>query len=174
MNDKLKARLMKLVALSESSNEHEAGNAMSRLKALCAKHKVHMDDLLNESEEVSMYWFRYDNPYVKQVLLNTIWKATDIYRTYTSRAKQRQVGVECTKSQAAEIELWWSVMRQAFKQHLDDATNAFVIANKLYGNSDENSNDDDALVDWDAVDRQNAMANAIEPTPVHKGIEHDN
>lgn len=172
MNNKLKARLMKLVALTESNNEHEAGNAMSRLKALCSKHGVHMEDLLNESEEVSMYWFRYDNPYVKQVLINTMWKATNITQTWRNRAKQRQVGVECTKSQAAEIDLWWSVMRAAFKQHLDDATSAFIMANNLYGKCDDES-EVDTTTDWEALERQAAMANGIEPTPVHKGIGYE-
>ncbi|ANO57470.1 hypothetical protein [Vibrio phage vB_VhaS-tm] len=172
MDSKLKARLMKLVALTESNNEYEAGNAMSRLKALCMKHGVHMEDLLNQSEEVSMHWFRYDNPYVKQVLINTVWKATNITQTWKNRAKQRQVGIECTKSQAAEIELWWSVMRQAFKQHLEDATSAFIMANALYGESD-GEDDVDRETDWDALERQAAMANGIQPTPVHKGIEHD-
>jgi len=172
MNEKLKLRLMKLLALSESSNKHEASNAQRRIEALCAKHNVAIEDLISEDEKVSTYWFRYDCKLTKSVLINTVWKATNISTMYRSGARQRQVGVECTKSQAAEIELWWSVMRAAFKQHLEDTTKAFIQANDLYGEAEE-SDHNGSDIDWDALARQQALAARITPTPVNKGITHE-
>lgn len=171
MNPKLRSRLLKLLALTASSNQHEAANAQSRIDALCAKHNVNMDDLLDETEQVSMHWFRYDDKNSKAVLLNTIWRATDILDTWQCASKQRQVGVKCTRSQAAEIQLWWSVMRQAFKQHMEDSTNAFIIANKLFGETSPEGTEDGDF-DLDAWERRYAMADSIEPTPVMRGIEH--
>lgn len=172
MNPKLKSRLTKLLALTESSNEHEASNAEHRIKVLCVKHNVSIDDILDENERVDTHWFRYDNPYSKAILVNTIWRASNINNFLKSRQRQRQLGVKCTKSQAAEIDLWWSVMRQAFKTHMDDITNAFIIANKLFGESEDTDTDLDDL-DWDTLERQHKLADSIEPTKVMKGITHE-
>lgn len=169
MNPKLKARLFKLLALSESGNKHEADNAMSRLKTLCSKHGVTLEELTSENEEVTMHWFRYSDAFGKRVLVNTIWRATDINNCFRNSSKQRQVGVKCTKSQAAEIRLWWSVMRKAFEQHLDDTTSAFIAANGLYGKSELDSDDSD--FDWEAWERQQALARNIKATSVHKALE---
>lgn len=169
MNPKLKKRLEKLLAMTKSSNEHEAANAESRIAALCVKHNVDIDQLYDESEAIETYWFRYDDANSKQVLLNVIWKASNINKTWKNKSKQRQVGVDCTASQAAEINLWWCIMRKAFKQHLTDVTNAFIIANELFGESSEHD-DYEVDWDWDAIERQRELASSIKPTKVHKAI----
>lgn len=171
MNEKLKGRLLKLLALTKSSNEHEAANAQSRIEALCKKHGVNINDLLDESEAIETHWFRYDDQYSKTVLIQTIYRATNISKMFRSRYKQRQTGVECTKSQAAEIELWWGVMRAAFKQHIEDCTNAFVMANNLYGEPSEEESDNDDM-DWEALERVMRLAQNVSPTPVMRGIEN--
>ena len=170
MNEKLKKRLEKLLAMTKSTNEHEVKNAESRIRILCVKHDVDIDELLDESEAVEMHWYRYDNTYVKDVLKNTIWKATNINTFFKNRSRQRQVGVKCTKSQAAEIDLWWSVMRAAFKQHLDDTVSAFIIANDLFGEPEEREFDYDDF-DWDAYRRQQELAEGIDKTHVLKRLE---
>lgn len=171
MDAKLKDRLLKLLALTESSNEHESASAMRRIEALCAKHGVNMDDLVDPSEEVRMHWFRYDNPYSKSVLLNTIWRATNINQTFKSGGRQRQVGVKCTTSQASEIDLWWSVMRASLKQHLEDSTLAFIYANKLFGESEKESDYELTDEEVEAAERASNLAARIKPTAVYKALE---
>jgi len=171
MEAKLKDRLLKLLALTESSNEHEAASAQSRIEKLCAKHGVNINDLLDVTEEVTMHWFRYDNAQSRKVLYNTIWKASNINSFYKNSYKQRQVGVKCTKSQDAEIDLWWSVMRESFNVFLKDIASAFISANNLYGVSEEAETETEVDIDWDEYERVQKLAQGLEPTAVLKRLE---
>lgn len=176
MNPKIKKRLLKLVALTESTNEHEAVNAEARIRRLCVQHNIDIDVILSESEEVEMYWFRYDNPYVKTVLKNTLWRATGVNQTYKNPTKQRQIGIYLTEGQNAEAELWCSIMRDAFKKHLNDSTSAFIMANNLYGESEDGDDDSDPLTDEEikAIARRMELAEGITPTRVNKAICYGN
>lgn len=168
MNNKIRKRLDKLLALTESNNKHEADNALSRIKTLCSKHGIDYQQLIDESEIKESFWFRYDNSNSEQVLVNAIWKICGNVQIYKNRYKQRQLCVDITKGEAAELELYWSIMRAAFKQHLKDATNAFIMANNIYGESEDEEGSSD--VDWDAVERQMRMAENINPTQCNKAI----
>lgn len=168
---KLKDRLLKLLALTESGNRHEAATAQSRIEALCKKHGVDIAVLMDESEAVEMHWFRYDNQYSQQVLGQTIFRVTNIFQTWTNKSRQRQTGVECTASQAAEIELWWSVMRAALKQHLDDSTYAFIQANRLFGDSTVLPERERSAEEIAAAERAMRLAKLINPTQVLKRLE---
>jgi hypothetical protein len=168
---KLKDRLLKLLALTESGNRFEAANAQSRIEALCKKHGVDVNVLTDACEDVVMHWFRYDNSYSQQVLGQTIFRLTNIVDTWTNKSRQRQTGVQCTASQAAEIELWWSVMRAALKQHLADSTHAFIQANRLFGDSAVLPERERTEEEIAAAERAMRLAKLIDPTQVLKRLE---
>lgn len=167
---KLKERLMKLLALTESGNRFEAAGAQSRIEALCKKHKVDIAALMDESEAVEMHWFRYDNPYSKTVLAQTMFKITNTVEYWTNRSRQSQLGVKCTPSQAAELSLWWSVMRKAIKQHLEASTHAFVQANKLFGDSSVLPDREYTEEEIKLQERAARLARSIDPTQVLKRL----
>lgn len=172
MDAKLKRKLDKLVALSTSSNEHEASNAMSRLEKLCAANNVVIDELLDQDNTTERCWYRYDNPYIKTLLEQLgAMVAPDHKWIFTNRAKQRQVGFDLTKAQKAEYDLYYSIMRSKLKEHLELSVVAFINANDLFP-----ERADTEEIDWDNFDLERAqkiadMAGSIDKTHVHKRLE---
>jgi hypothetical protein len=172
IDSKLKDRLAKLLALSKSDNEHEAASAQSRIEKLCKLHNVNIDDLFGCDEQVTMHWFKYRDSYSERVLLNVIWRVTNIQDGWANPMRPNQTGVQCTASQAAEISLWWGVLQRAFLIEMNtlllDFSSAFIRANKLYGESDLEVIEDE--VDWERERRVARLATGITATPVFKGL----
>lgn len=166
-------RLQGLLALTASNNVHEAQSAQAKLEALCKKYKIDILDLCNVEEEKEVHWFRYDSANSKTIILQTAGKVLgeDGNSYYTNRSKQLYVGFKCTKSAAAELGLWWSVMRAAFKEHEKASTIAFVHANRLYHSAplkEERKPREMTDIDRAAL----AMADHIAPTQVNKALSH--
>lgn len=164
-------RLQGLLALTASDNEHEAQNAQAKLEALCKKYGVDILDLCDAHEEKEVYWFRYDSAQSKTVLLQTAAKVLgeDGNSYYKNSSKQLYLGFKCTKSMSAELSLWWSVMRAAFKKHEEASTIAFVHANRLYPSAP--SQDERPPKELTDVDRAAlAMSRNIKPTEVLQAI----
>lgn len=164
-------RLQGLLALTASDNKHEAQSAQAKLEALCAKHGVRLDDLCDVHEEKELHWFRYDNEMSKLILKQTGSRVLGdgAEYIYTNKGRQRQIGFECTASQAAELRLWWSVMRDAYKRHEEAAAIAFVHANKLYHPNPKKT--DEPRRPMSDVERQAlGMVDSINPTAVYKAL----
>lgn len=176
MDNKLKDCLLKLLALTESKNQHEAASAQSRIEKLCKVHGVSIDDLVDVNEAIEIYWFKYKTHLCKTVLIQTVWKVTNIGTTWNNKRRKGQVGVKCTKSQAAEIELWWSVLQRAFllqmNEHLEIFTHAFVKTNNLYGVW-EDDEEPRQLSEAELEKHRKAamLAGNMEPTAVHLRLE---
>lgn len=172
---KLKDRLMKLLALSKSGNQHESASAQSRIEKLCKLHNVDINVLLDADEAVEMHWFKYTDPYSEKVLAQTIFRVTNIWETWHNKRRPNQLGVNCTKSQAAEIALWWSVMGKAFllemAKMLGDLASAFTQANNLYGNEDALPEREYTAEERARACRAAMLAEQIEPTEVLKRLE---
>ncbi len=176
MNPKLKDRLLKLLALTKSSNTHESASAQSRIEKLCALHGVNLRDLDSESEEVALHWVSYGSKYEKTVLINVLWKVVNYDTLYRNASKSNQLGYYATTSKAAELDLWWAVMRKAFLLQMDktlsDLATGFIIANQIYGNVEQTEGSDNEYdVDYDALARAERLAEGITPTQVLQALE---
>lgn len=170
--EKVVKRLEKLLAMTASSNTHEADNAQQRINALCSKHKIDISELLSVTEEkTNRYIFWYNMPY-KKLVIQILYMLFPERPIYSSRAKQNNLIVELTDSEWAEFELHWKVWKPALKQFMEDSVSAFIQANNIYPatppESDDDSSDD---VDWDKLARIDALAQNIDPTAVHKALE---
>lgn len=164
-------RLQGLLAMTESNNEHEASNAQAKLEALCAKYGVKLEDLASVNEVKDIHWFRYDSAHSKTILRQTALRVlgADADAYYVQRNKQLYLGFECTASGAAELGLWWSVMRAAFKKHEEASAIAFAHANKLYRPEPLKNDTERELTSVELQALQ--MARNIERTEVHTAIE---
>ncbi|MFW0778557.1 MAG: hypothetical protein ACN2B6_12650 [Rickettsiales bacterium] len=175
ISPKLQSRLDKLLKLVEQGVGGERDNAMARLEGLCKKHGVDMQELMDGDDHKEMYWFRYDNPYVHRMLRQLAYQILgwDDYCTYKNRYKQRQMGVELTKSQHAEFTIYYEAYRAALKQQLDDVVGAFIAVNNIYPPAELSrpDEDDDRDIDWDKLDREAELASAMSRTHVHKRLE---
>ncbi len=169
MNKRLQRKLDKLLALAGSSNEHEASNAMSRLEKMCVANGVDIATILDQDEATERYWFRYDNPYVKTLLNQVAYMINPDSVAWQSRGKQRQRGYDLTKSQKAEFDLYYSIMRAKLKEHLELSVSAFIQANNLFPETSD-TDYDPSDIDWERYDKIEALAQGIDKTHVHKAI----
>ena len=86
IDDKIKARIKKLLALASSSNEHEASTAMRQAMKLMAKHNVSESQLA--SEKIENQSFHPDYKVIPQwaaILYLGICEALGVYATYKNR-----------------------------------------------------------------------------------------
>lgn len=175
MNPKVKTRADKLLKLMEQGKGGEVANAEARLTTLLQKHGYTLEQFLDTAEKPEMHWYRYDNPYVKDVISQIAYMVLGKgYNCWTNRYKQRQLGFELTPSQKIEMDIYYNVYRQAFKTHLTDSTAAFIKANDIYpsSNIDYDDHEDFAEANFDELMRREQMAAQITPTPVHKPLEN--
>ena len=62
IDEKLKARLLKLQALAEQGVGGEAKNAKDILNRLLKKHKISLESLMDD-EKTKYYFFKYDRKF---------------------------------------------------------------------------------------------------------------
>ena len=167
-DEKLQARLRKLLALAERGEGGEKENARRMLDKMLERHGLTIHDLTDERREIR--WFpapkAFDSRLAAQILAKVC--GTSDISLYKSKGRQKQVGVEVTPAEAVEFEIHYDTLRQALAEHFKDAFAAFVQANRLYAPSRQ----DDAecsLSERDFAVMQ--MASAITPTPVHQRLE---
>lgn len=177
MNDKLKRRLKKLLALAERGVDGEKETAQRMLDKTLEKHGLTLDDL--EGEEMSTVWFRYQvGPHRKELLIQLLAKiiGKDVYLLRSS-SKQRQVGVICTEYQRVQIELSHKIYERAFAREVQLAYTAFISCNELYATdyTDEeltaHYGEQTPQQEQDSRDA-NRRAMQMDPTSVLQGIEN--
>ncbi|WP_271105121.1 DUF2786 domain-containing protein [Pseudomonas tohonis] len=171
-DDKVKAKLRKLIALAERGTGGEKENASRVLQKLLDRHGLALEDLTDEKCE--MHWFRYSGKFERRLASQILAKVLDTTQvsTWTSKAKRAQVGVKLTAAQAIEFEIHFSALRVALKSCFDTAYGAFVQANDIFAKTAPESRDPSPLTDKELA--VVAMAMAITPTPVNPRLEGPN
>lgn len=161
-DEKLQAKLRKLLALAERGEGGEKDNARRMLGKMLERHGLTIHDLTDERREIR--WFvartRYDQRLAAQIL-SKVCNASTI-GVYTSKGRPKQIGVEVTPAEAVEFEIHYDTLRKALEDHFSDAFSAFVQANRLFsasGGADRELDDRDMRI--------MAMASAVEPTQVN-------
>lgn len=167
-DEKLQARLRKLMALAERGEGGEKQNAQRMLDKMLERHGLTIHDLTDERREIR--WFpapkAIDQRLAGQIMAKVC--GTSKIGLYTSKGRPKQIGVEVTPAEAVEFEIHYDTLRKALAEHFEDAFSAFVQANKLFAPPVR----DDAEVSLSARDfAVLQMASAITPTSVHQRLE---
>lgn len=168
MEDKVQAKLRKLLALAERGEGGEKDNARRMFDKLLAKHGMTIEDLSKESRET--HWFparsRFEVRLAGQIMAKILDTMTpDIW---TSRGRPKQVGVDVTPSEAIEFELHYEALRRALTGCFQDAFSAFIQANRLFASAQTSGYDAPSDRDFAIL----AMASGITPTQVSQRLEH--
>lgn len=165
-NQRVEAKLRKLLALAQRGVGGEKQTAQRMLEKMLARHGLTLDDLTTERRVTR--WFPAPNPYDRRLALQILAKVCDSSSVaiYKSAHKRRAVGVEVTPAEAIEFELHYDLLRKALAEHFDDAYSAFVQANMIFPKSGEVSSD---ISERDL--RVMGMAEAVVPTAIHHRIE---
>ena len=133
IDEKLKARLLKLQALAEQGVGGEAKNAKDILNRLLKKHKISLESLMDD-EKTKEYFFKYESKFEKELLFRICAKVKDIFISDGIRyiqCKGRQISFSLTKYEFMEFEILRSAYFQSWEKCLENAQAAFVWKNKL-------------------------------------------
>lgn len=167
-DEKLQARIRKLLALAERGEGGEKENARRMLDKMLARHGLTIHDLTDERREIR--WFPAGNNYDRRLAAQILAKVcnTNDPGVYTSKKRAKQIGVEVTAAEAVEFEIHYDTLRKALTEHFKDAYAAFVQANRIFPSECA----PDAEQELSARDfAVMAMAAAITPTPVNPRLE---
>ncbi|MEO1819436.1 DUF2786 domain-containing protein [Pseudomonas sp.] len=130
--ERIQAKLRKLLALAERGVGGEKETARRMLETMLKRHGLKLEDLADQQRKIQ--WFaaksRFDKKLAAQILAKIC--NTDNPGVYSSKRNSRLVGVEVTPAEAIEFELHYDVLRKALVEHFDTAYRAFIQANRLF------------------------------------------
>lgn len=164
-DEKLQAKLRKLLALAERGEGGEKETAQRMLNKMLERHGMSIDDLATERRQIR--WFGFRNSSERRLAIQILAKVCDTHSpdSYTNKRLPKNIGVMVTPAEAIEFELHYEALRKALAEHFKDAYSAFVQANHIFPASPRESKADaGSLSDRDL--RMLAMAAAVEPTAV--------
>lgn len=167
VNEKVQARLRKLLALAQRGEGGEKANAQRMLEKMLERHGLSIEDLNDERRQTR--WFPITNTYERKLAAQIMGKVCNTWEpgVYTSKARPKQVGVDVTAAEAIEFELHYDALRKALAEHFADAYSAFVAANCIYPTV-ESQDASEPPTERDF--RVMAMAGAIPRTRIHQRL----
>lgn len=134
MNEKVKARILKLQALAERGFGGEKETASKMLQTMLEKNGINSLEEL-ESEEFEYTLFSYKGKHEIKLLIQCMYKVMGAHSdrsVYRSRGTRQKIGIYCTKAQKIEIELEFDFYRNVFYEELSTFMDAFVQAQGIF------------------------------------------
>ena len=141
-NDRIKQRIMKLVALAKKGVGGERVNAQSMLNKLLKQHNISLEELDNESQPLELFEFYYNGEFELRLLfqvMSQVLATSDIEYFRTPRARTK-IKVEMTKAQKIEVDTAFEVYSKGLVKELDRCLNAFIQKNAIFPLQDNFSN----------------------------------
>ena len=176
VNESLRAKLRKVLALAQSGQAGERDAARNLLDKLLKENNLTIDDI--DSDEKDIRWFTIGKgPDAKKLMMQIYFMVTGENETsyWTNKNCPGEIGYMVTKTQAADMETYFSILMPALKKELakarDVAFGAFCLKNNIV--SGKSSGDDKELTP-EEIRRLMSIAlyqNSMEPTPFRRQIE---
>lgn len=176
-NDKLRARLAKLLALAQRGVGGEKDNAQRMLEKLLAKHGMTLADLLDDGEKKADLRIPFKGVEDRKLVFQVIAAVLDTHKPKVYRYKgDRAVLVEVTPAQRADI----LVRLDAYRKPLAAAINkakatalaAFIQVNRVFPASDDPESGEPDELAADELAALLAAMRGMQPTPVHQQLTH--
>lgn len=170
--ERIKQRLYKLLELATRGAGGERENAESRLDALLEKHGVKKEDFI-ETESTQEFFFTFKNKFEKRLFLQ-ISSSLGIEHALSYRGT-KQLSVECTVAQNAELQIKYSVYRKALQDEFEMTFEAFIHSQEIYSPSamgDDST--DNAALSTEEQERVNQVASRsmmMDRINVHPALE---
>jgi hypothetical protein len=136
--EQLIERILKVKELSEKGIDGEKENAKALLISLMDKYGFTNDDLNLKQ----LYFFKYSRfdklsfKLLSQVIYSVLGKEKK-NQTAKCHTRHSDIGYECTKEQAIEIEAKYTFYYEGLKQDMETLYNAFIIRNEIYSKDTE-------------------------------------
>ena len=169
MNPEIPEQLRKIAALVDSPVEGEQQNARDMLAKLCEKYGLDPADL-TEPDRVD-HWFKYRTANERQLLVQIVGNVRGWDLPLYQCKETKEIVCECTKAEAAEIQVLFKLYRKDLRDHMETAFVAFVHANDLTRPADP---DEQTELDPEEMARLMAMIAGTERTKVPRALIETN
>ena len=140
-----------------------------------AKHIIEKLDIsVNEDEKIIDVMFRFKNYYEKKILIQ-IWTMVinDSSKDhFTNKRKRNNVIFEITKTQKAEIELYFSIYKRELQEEIDLTVSAFIHANGIFPQSNDDKEYEITQEDRDRLEKLWNRTQTINKTHIRKQISN--
>jgi hypothetical protein len=176
-NERIRAKLLKLLALARQGVGGEKANAEAMLGKLLAKHGLSIEDLDDAKAPRDTCWFRPVGKEERTLLANCV--ATVIGRaraneSWRMKSARTLVGYDLTGAEFAQVELVFEIHRRAFRKHLQQQRRAALLAylskNDIFPADDDDAPAQPSTLSPEDVQAIVAMIAGMRPTAVHKAI----
>lgn len=172
--DRIRARLQKLLALAKRGEGGEKENAQRFLETLLKKHGLTLDDLDDEAAPKIEAEFKYRDALERKLLFQVISMVLDSANVrYRQVVGGRAIRIDITRAQAAEVSTFYEAYKPAMRKTMERAFLAFVQTNRIFGTASNEDADDRPRMSKEELDALIAMMRGMRPTPVHRAIGHD-
>lgn len=125
--ESIKSKILKLHALAESGNTHEAKNAQAMLERWLSQYGMTLDEILSEKDELRWYQFKARSSWEKKLLLQCYFMVKNAHEvSYKKRGEA--ISFELTPYEFAEITNYYEWHRKQLGKELKEMQQNFVSA----------------------------------------------
>ena len=162
--ENLLRKLRAILEMSRRGTKNEKVIAAKKLHLFLVKHNLDISDIdpANRDE----YWFSYRTQFERKLLFQIEYMLTNnVEGFYYKLPGKRKIGFLLTKAEHIEMDRLYKFWRNELANEFERCFNAFVQANKIFGDSAENVMD----IDDDELRNIIEMARTIDPKrPYHQ------
>ena len=173
-NERITAKLQKLLALARSGVGGEKDNAQRMLDNMLRKAGMTIADLDDEHEAPQLKTFAYKSLAERSLLMQCVVSVLDRkFDAFKRRGVRGQLLIELTRAEHIEIDVLFSAHRKALAKHLaktaKNALSAYIHTNRIYSKTPNDDDTPSTLSPEDLAAIMGMMRN-MDPTPVHRQI----
>ncbi len=178
-NDKdiesIKSKILKLHALAESGNTHEAQNARAMLERWLSQYGLTLDEILSEKEEKRWYDFKARNEVERQTLFHCYYKVKNQSKLQYKKYKD-EISLELTSYEFVEITNYYEWHRKQLAKELKalqkDFVKAYIVKHGLSSEISGEHDDEELTPDQKAhLIRILTLMRTVENTSYRKLLE---
>lgn len=132
MDESIKQRLLKIKALADRGEDHEADNAREMLQDLLRKYGLTEADLFVYEKTDQVYDYELD--WEKNLIVQIAWMVTGREKFY-GQGNQKHVILRINKAERIEFEWLYGYYHDEYKKDLEAMWPAFVNRHMIFGPS---------------------------------------
>ena len=125
--ESIKSKILKLHALAESGNTHEAKNARAMLEKWLSQYGLSLEDILEEKNEPCWYKFKARSSWEKKLLFQCYFMVKNVGKV-SCRGRSEIISFELTSYEFAEITNYYEWHRKQLGKELKETQKNFVSA----------------------------------------------
>ena len=174
MNEsKIKARLLKLLALAKRGEGGERENAQRFLERELQRRGMTVEDLDDDKSKPVECEFRWRHEYERWLLIQILAMVTESDRVrYTKAAREKRLFTKLTTAQKMEVEMFYEAYRVSLSAAIELTIAAFVMKNDIFSRNQSTENIASPEMSMEDMVAIAAIMAGMRRTEVRRAIEN--